>query len=313
MSLTDASVMDDTLWPTRGVAEYAYCPRLFYYMAVEGIFAPSADTEIGASTHKRVDAPSNASIDDDRPKAIRSLALTSTTLGITATLDLAEVEGTRATPVEYRKGRPNRWSILREAVDEMLEDPELPSPPEPWPTDRVQVCLQAMLLEEAGYDVSEAVIYYASERLRLRVPITPALRAESMRVLSDAKRCATGPRPLPLVNDVKCPRCSLQPICLPDEINHQRVVMLTREGESIEPPPPRRMWPPRTDGIQLVTQRDGVRIGVRGEAIRIVDRDGELVRELPIALVESLAILAACNSRPKHSMCSSTIRFQSHT
>ena len=30
--------MDESLWPARNVAEYAYCPRLFYFMEVEGIF-----------------------------------------------------------------------------------------------------------------------------------------------------------------------------------------------------------------------------------------------------------------------------------
>lgn len=28
--------MDESLWPARNVAEYAYCPRLFYLMEVQG-------------------------------------------------------------------------------------------------------------------------------------------------------------------------------------------------------------------------------------------------------------------------------------
>ena len=44
--------MDESLWPSRGVAEHAYCPRLFYYMTVEGVFIPSADTEHGAGVHE---------------------------------------------------------------------------------------------------------------------------------------------------------------------------------------------------------------------------------------------------------------------
>lgn len=43
--------MDESLWPARNVAEYAYCPRLFYYMQVEGIFVPSSDTEKGVAVH----------------------------------------------------------------------------------------------------------------------------------------------------------------------------------------------------------------------------------------------------------------------
>src|SRR5439155_19827999 len=103
--------MDEYLWPARNVAEYAYCPRLFYFMEVEGIHLPSADTEQGVAVHKRVDRASKEVPDDadtDKPHVARSLTLTSTTLGLTATLDLAEINGQTAVPVEYRKGRPRR-------------------------------------------------------------------------------------------------------------------------------------------------------------------------------------------------------------
>ena len=46
------------LWPARHVAEFAYCPRLFYLMEVEGVYYPNADTEKGKAVHKRVDEPS---------------------------------------------------------------------------------------------------------------------------------------------------------------------------------------------------------------------------------------------------------------
>lgn len=73
--------MDETLWPARNVAEYAYCPRLFYLMQVEGIFVPSSDTEKGRAVHRRVNVPSTIpeearkddQADPERPKAVRSL------------------------------------------------------------------------------------------------------------------------------------------------------------------------------------------------------------------------------------------------
>jgi hypothetical protein len=81
------------------------------------------------------------------------------------------------------------------------------------------------------------------------------------------------------VNDPGCPRCSLQPICLPDEINHQRLSALTVDGAAPKargdgkPAPdeltPRKLWPPRGDGIHVVLQREGVRVGVRGQSVRI--------------------------------------------
>ncbi len=219
--------MDESLWPARNVAEHAYCPRLFYYMQVEGIFIPSSDTEKGAAVHRRVDKPSAAESNDDedapnpdRPKVVRSLVLTSKSLGLTATLDLAEISGQVAVPVEYRKGRPKRAAMAPPPDDPGEADEPPLSVGEAWPTDRVQVGFQAILLEEAGYTVTEAVVYYAQEKLRLKVPVDAALKAEALATLEAAKACAQGPRPLPLVNDPRCLRCSLQPICLPDEVNH---------------------------------------------------------------------------------------------
>jgi CRISPR-associated protein Cas1 len=304
------------MWPCRGVAEHAYCPRLFYYMTVEGIFAPSADTEQGKGIHRRVDRPSatkpepsakgdgdwrkttekleESESEPDRPRSVRSLALTSERLGLTATLDLAEMNGSVAVPVEYRKGRPRRngGGQVADAVDELMEEPRLLPGPEPWPTDRVQLGLQVLLLEDAGYTVPEAYLYYAAERLRLRVEVDDALRHDALAELEAAKRTAEGERPPPLVNDPRCPRCSLQPICLPDEINHQRFAALSVDGRPVdEQPTPRKLWPPRDDGIHVVLQREGVRVGVRGQSVRITDKDGAVVRDLPLANVESLAVV----------------------
>ena len=105
--------MDEYLWPSRNVAEFAYCPRLFYLMEVEGIHLPNTDTEQGNLVHRRVHRPSAAEksnnngdeADDCRPSVVRSLTLTSPSLGLTATLDLAEINGAVAIPVEYRKGQ----------------------------------------------------------------------------------------------------------------------------------------------------------------------------------------------------------------
>ena len=46
--------------PARMVNEFAYCPRLFFYEWVEGLFAESVDTVEGAIQHKRVDAKASA-------------------------------------------------------------------------------------------------------------------------------------------------------------------------------------------------------------------------------------------------------------
>ena len=295
--------MDVPNWPARNVAEFAYCPRLFYFMEVEGIHVPSSDTEQGCRTHRRVDAPSHTqtSADGDGVESgdaepVRSLTLTSQRLGLTATLDITEIDGRVAVPVEYRKGRPHhrppssrlapRDESCRAVPADDNDDGDNggQSLVEPWPTDRVQVGLQVLLLEEAGFTVPRAELYYAAEKRRLIVPVNDDLRREAIETLAAAKACAAGPRPLPLVNDPKCPRCSLQPICLPDEIQHQRT-----DGESF----PRKLWPPRDDGIHLVAQRNGTHVGVRGSMLRITDDEGSKVQNVPLANVESLSLLGS--------------------
>ena len=291
--------MDEYLWPARHVAEYAYCPRLFYLMEVEGVYYPNADTEKGKAVHKRVDKPSavnnghsastndetmesdNSPPDPDKPQAVRSMALTSQKLGLTATLDLAEISGQMAVPVEYRKGRPQYATSPPPPDDPGESESGTSVPASPWPTDRVQAGLQAILLEEAGYEVPRVTLYYAAERRRIELPVLDDLRREAMATLQAARACADGPRPAPLVNDSKCPRCSLQPFCLPDEVNFERNKAIS----------PRKLWPPRDDAIHLVAQRDGVHIGVRGMSLRLTDKDGKLVREIPLANLESLGVL----------------------
>ena len=274
---------DEYLWPARNVAEYAYCPRLFYLMEVEGVFLPSVDTEQGRAVHRRVDRPSAESSktaeeepDPNRPKTIRSLTLTSHKLSLTATMDLAEISGNVAVPIEYRKGKPRRKTMAPPPEDpEEADDPPLASA-EAWPIDRVQISLQALLLKEAGYEVTKVVFYYAAEKRRLEIPFDDVLEAEALATLEGAKICAQGPRPLPFLNDSRCPRCSLQPICLPDEVNHQRAETPSEEMT------PRKIWPPRDDGIHVVAQTNGAKVSVKGMTLSVKDKEGATLKEIPL-------------------------------
>src|SRR5205823_10966186 len=98
--------------PARMVNEFAYCPRLFFYEWVEGLFAESVDTVEGAIQHRRVDAKATVLLsakeiagredkttDDEGqssvpPQAIhsRSVTLSSERLRVIAKMDVVEVE-----------------------------------------------------------------------------------------------------------------------------------------------------------------------------------------------------------------------------
>ena len=59
--------------PARMVNEFVYCPRLFFYEWVEGVFRESVDTVEGKAQHKRVDAKSTKLPHRTRRSARRSI------------------------------------------------------------------------------------------------------------------------------------------------------------------------------------------------------------------------------------------------
>src|SRR6202167_2789455 len=99
--------------PARMVNEFSYCPRLFFYEWVEGVFQESADTVEGAAQHRRVDekatalpAPREGVAATASSIHARSVTLSSQRLRAIAKMDLVEAEGGRATPVDYKHGSP---------------------------------------------------------------------------------------------------------------------------------------------------------------------------------------------------------------
>src|ERR1700739_4799803 len=88
--------------PARMVNEFVYCPRLFFYEWVDGVFRESADTIEGAAQHKRVDAratalpAASAATESDEKLHARSVTLSSERLRVIATLDLVEAQGQMA-------------------------------------------------------------------------------------------------------------------------------------------------------------------------------------------------------------------------
>src|SRR5271155_4118630 len=83
--------------PARMVNEFVYCPRLFFYEWVDGVFRESVDTVEGKFQHKRVDAPRARGKAAELPKAeemasaeiqSRSVTLSSETHRVIAKTDL---------------------------------------------------------------------------------------------------------------------------------------------------------------------------------------------------------------------------------
>lgn len=249
---------DEPLIPARMVNEYQYCPRLAYLEWVQGEWAESSDTVQGRHTHRRVDkpagnlppAPAGEEGEVGRIHA-RSVTLSSNRLGLIAKMDLVEGEGDVVTPVDYKRGK-------RPHVAKGAYDPE-----------RVQLCVQGMLLEEHGYRCPEGMLYFAASRERVRVPFDDELREMTLNAVSGLRLTAAGGQtPPPLEDSPKCPRCSLVAICLPDEVN-----FLKSEDQV-----PRPLAVPRDEALPLYVQEHRAKIAKKGETLVVSVEDEPIVK-----------------------------------
>ncbi|MGF1547801.1 MAG: CRISPR-associated endonuclease Cas1, partial [Thiotrichales bacterium] len=258
---------DLPLLPARMVNEYQYCPRLAYLMWVQGEWADSFDTVDGRYRHRRVDQASGdlPAPDADAEERIhaRSINLSSNTLGLIARLDLVEGEGDTVTPVDYKRGK-------RPHVAKGSYEPE-----------RVQICVQALLLEEQGYRVDEGILYFVEGKERVRVPIDEELRALTRNAIHGLRLIgAGGQTPAPLEDSPKCPRCSLVGICLPDEVNYLK-------RPDIEPRP---LAISREEALPMYVQAYHAKVAKKGETLE-VSIDDKPVTSARINEVSQLVIM----------------------
>lgn len=259
---------DLPLLPARMVNEYQYCPRLAYLEWVQGEWSESSDTVEGRHAHRRVDRPggdlppADEAVDEERLHA-RSITLSSNRLGLIARMDLVEAEGNRVTPVDYKRGK--RPHIPRGAYD----------------PERVQLCVQGMILEEHGYICEEGVLYFAQSRERVRVSFDDELRALTRNAIDGLRFVAIGGQiPKPLEDSPKFARCSLVGICLPDEVN-------SLSKQEIEPRP---LAVGQDDALPLYVQARGAKVAKKGETLEISVED-KPVQKVRLVDVSQLVVL----------------------
>jgi CRISP-associated protein Cas1 len=319
--------------PARMLNEFVYCPRLFYYEYVEGVFVENSDTARGAALHERVDkgtgalpAAQSAKTDEQAEESSReegdggasesrsdkihsrSVTLGSERLGVIAKLDLVETPGDEEStdllsrlevcPVDYKAGAP------REGEDGN----------ELWPTDRMQLGVQILILRDNGYRCNRGIIYYRTTKQRVPLEWTDELEAWVVAQIDSARQTMFGPIPPPLVGSPKCVRCSLNAVCLPDET----WMLASRAGESSElnvsphvegdesrsqagsnlstinpqlstGAAPRRLMSPRDDKRVLYLNTPGVRVGRKDELLTIKEEDKAL-NEVRIADLTHVAL-----------------------
>ncbi len=189
---------EDDLLPLSALQHLLFCERQCALIHIEGLWAENRLTVEGKHLHVRADSHTAETRGDLR--TVRSLAVRSLRLGLVGRADVVEfhvaADGTPASiaPVEYKRGKPKR------------DD-----------SDRVQLCAQALCLEEMlGRPVVAGALFYGTTRRRLEVAFDAELRETTeqatarLHVLIASGMTPRAPR------EPKCDSCSLLQLCLPD-------------------------------------------------------------------------------------------------
>jgi CRISP-associated protein Cas1 len=200
-------------------------------------------------------------------------------------------------PVDYKAGAP------REGVDAN----------ELWDTDKMQLGLQALILRDNGYICNEGIIYYRATKQRVRLLVTAELETWIVQQIAEAREVIKQPIPAPLVNSPKCVRCSLAPVCLPDETrmlagrsestvetetSHSLLTAgATAERRGAETVPyrsgeaekPRRLMAARDDRRPLYLNTPGLRVGCGDEVLTVKEKD-RLIEEIRVRDVSHVAL-----------------------
>lgn len=187
---------ENGLIPLSALQHYLFCPRQCALIHIEQLWAEDGRTAEGRLLHERVDAGGaerRAGVRIERGVALRSLAL-----GIAGRADVVEFHGTppQPFPVEYKRGKPK-----------------------PHRADEVQLCAQAICLEEmCGSDVLRGALFYGETRRRTEIVFDAALRTLTEDVARQARAMISAGATPPPVLTPGCRHCSLHDACCPERL-----------------------------------------------------------------------------------------------
>lgn len=196
----------ETLLTISGLQRFAYCPREWALVHLEGQWEESAHTIAGNIFHERVH---NEHLTEKRGDLIicRDMPVFSRRLGVSGNCDVVEFhkdEGGvplagrrgkwRPVPVEYKRGRPKSHDA-----------------------DALQLCCQAMCLEEMQGcpPIEKAYLYYGETARREEILLDESLRGEVCSRLEEMHRCFARQHTPKVKPHKGCNACSLKDVCLP--------------------------------------------------------------------------------------------------
>lgn len=192
---------DDALVPISALQHLLFCERQCALIHIERVWVENKLTVEGHHLH--MNAHDGQDETRDGVRVTHGMALRSLRLGLVGQADVVEFRISaddavpQPFPIEYKRGKPK------------VHD-----------ADRVQLCAQALCLEEMlSVEIPCGSLYYGTIRRRKGVPFDETLRTLTERTVTRLHELFASGRTPRSVRERKCDQCSLLNICMPDALS----------------------------------------------------------------------------------------------
>ena len=244
----------------------AYCERLFYLEEVEEMRVADARVYAGRRLH--------VEIERDEDGDWHTLELESATLGLRGKVDCLRKRDGLLIPYEHKRGRSAR---------------SVEGTPQAWASDRLQIiAYTALVAEHTGESIPEARVRYHADNVTVRVPVDDQAMADLHAAIDRARELqSTIERPPVATNERLCAKCSLAPVCLPEEArfaegrnqNDERGIE-DKAGAEVPsnsafrvPTSALRLFPADDDRASLHVMTQGASVGRSGDRLKVYAKD----------------------------------------
>jgi CRISPR-associated exonuclease Cas4 len=216
---------EDDYLPLRSLNDLLYCERRCALHRIEEVWVENAHTLSGTLSHKRADKPVEWKSESGRE--VHGMWLKSDRLRLVGKADVVEFQnvsgGRRSCGAGGEHGVSQEDGSAGALPSRVLAN-EVPFPVEykrgkrkKWDNDDVQLCAQALCLEEMlGVEVPRGAIFHIQSKRRREVIFTDKLRKKTEATTARLHELiASGVTPAAVLKP-QCDGCSLREVCMPE-------------------------------------------------------------------------------------------------
>jgi CRISPR-associated exonuclease Cas4 len=195
--------IEDDYLPISALNDLLFCERRCAMHRIEQVWVENRFTIEGTGEHRRVHTDGDVLCEQGRRREVRGMVLRSDRLRLVGKADLVQFSP-EPFLIEYKRGKKRRWD-----------------------NDDVQLCAQALCLEEMiGVPIPTGAVYHIRSKRRREIVFDEFLREKTMRTaqrLHELIESGVTPPPIP---KPRCKGCSLERLCMPRTLADARQATL---------------------------------------------------------------------------------------